>query len=56
MRVFIRFLMIFLMLSTALLLTPIASASCGSPPDPRVNTSGYASWCQSWVFVGKAKG
>ncbi|GEM_PF-6525010 len=36
---------IFFIVLTAILLPAMASAGCGSPPDPRYNTSGYASWC-----------
>lgn len=31
--------------AAALFLSAPAQAQCGSPPDPRTNTAGYASWC-----------
>lgn len=31
--------------STVAFAVPAAAQSCGSPPDPRTNTAGYASWC-----------
>lgn len=45
MRKFKRFSMMMLVLFISALLSTTASADCGSAPDPRYDTTGYARWC-----------